>query len=447
MSFSLLGEGPLCWNKKMITATNEFSRLTALLTSAPVRERLWAKTCQDLQLFFINAAVAGPAWPLSHADLGAAMTQGWLLPGNYRLDELQDRFAPRYGGNARVPDPDYQVIAATAIEAISGTLRAMLTLPEHDALVALARADGLDFTGLHQQVLAVLGGPLAAWLALQASGSQVLVTADYLREAGRRRVLSAVAHAQERQHLSRSAHANRERYARLLKRWQALSGDLHGGYIFAGSERAGELVAWLKTLPPVDATVFLSHHHPSARTAASEGDLAAWCTALANAPLPVVSAPNPQVYERLRSLFNTLLDIPGYRRITVTADNDKCVRVDIDQFNRVGSLDTHMDFFVNLLLTGLQSRAAIMVRAFQSDTFNVFIPQRGAYSKVGVKHMYGVLLDDGEVRGLSAQAVRRALAKNNPDGERAPLEPSLRCFNWPAAAFANRAGPPDEVST
>ncbi len=84
-----------------------------------------------------------------------------------------------------------------------------------------------------------------------------------------------------------------------------------------------------------------------------------------------------------------------------------------------------------------------MVRAFQSDAFNVFIPQRGAFSKVGVKHMYGALLEGGKVHGLSSQAVRAAVAKNNPEGEQASREPSLLCFNWPGAAPAPRAGPRD----
>lgn len=425
----------------MTTTNFDFTDLAALFHGPAIRERLWSKTCQDLHEYFINCAVTAPAWPLSSTRPERA-TAGWLLPGEYTLAELQDRFAPRYKDVNHLPDPDFQVIAAKTIEAVSGMLRAVLLMPEHAALVAEALARGLNFSALHQLAFAEVGGPLCSELVAEIGLARVGIAPDYLRDAGERRLLNEVILAQERQHRQRTAHASKERYEQLLKRWQTSSGDLHSVHIATGSELADDLIDWLQTLDAVDASVFLANHNRSAWTAAQYGMSPALFESIVSAEMTLVPPPYPKFYARLRSLLTTLLSITGYRRITLTSPDGSFSRVDLDQFNRVGTDETHVGYLVNMLLTALMSRGGIMIRAYQADTLNVFIPEKGGFAKVGVKHMYGALLEHGQVVGLSARQVSSAMTKNSETGGEVARESSVRCFDWPSGPRWSSAGNP-----
>lgn len=425
----------------MTTSNFDFTGLAVLFRSPAIRERLWSKTCQDLHEYFINCAVTAPAWPLS-STRPERITAGWLIPEEYTLAELQDRFAPRYKEAAHIPDPDYQIIAAKTIEAVSGMLRTALLMPEHAALVTEASGRGLDLSALHQEALAAIGGALCSELVAEINLARVRIAPDYLRDAGERRLLNGAILAQERQHRQRTAHASKERYAQLLKRWQTSSGDLHGVHIATGSELADDLIDWLQTLDAVDAAVFLTNHNRSAWTAAQHGMSPALFESIVSAEMTLVPAPYPKFYARLRSLLATLLSITGYRRITLTSPEGSYSRVDIDQFNRVGTDETHVGYLVNMLLTALMSRGGIMVRAYQADTLNVFIPEKGGFAKVGVKHMYGALLEHGQVVGLSARQVLNAMTKNSETGGEVARESSVRCFDWPSGPRWFSAGNP-----
>jgi hypothetical protein len=423
----------------MTTVTQDFLDLADVLLSAPVRERIWSKVCQDLQEYFIKRAVSTPAWPRSTSNV-ETFVASWLPPGNYTLNELQDRFAPRHQDDPRTPDPMYQIIASRTIETVSGMLKTLLILPEQEELVKAVAAEGVDMDTLHEKVLLTLGQPLCTQIAKEVGSTDIVLNPDYLRDAGLRRVLAEVAAAQERQHEQRSRHASRERYVQLLKDWQNYSGDAYGVRIETDSELAKELAEWLATLTVADAAIFLTHHNVSAELAAGQGMAPELREALANPDTLSIPAPYPKVYTELRQLISTIMAIRGYRRLTVTTNDEKFVRIDIDQFNRIGIDELHMGYFVNLLLTGLLAGAGVMVRAFQAETINVFSPEKGAFTQIALKNMYGALLDQKSVKGLTARQVLGAMTRDPKTGETIPREASIRCLDWPTMAGTSAAG-------
>lgn len=429
----------------MTPSTFDFAPLDAFFRGPAIREKLWSKTCQDLHEYFITCAVTAPAWPDSSLMVERA-TAGWILPGEYSLNELQDRFSPRYRDNPHMPDPTYQVVAAKTIEALSGMLRAALLMPVHAQLLEQASAEGLDLGALHQLALSSIGPALCRGLVAEVGSARVRLSPEYLRDAGERRILNEVVLAQEEKHRQRNAHAGKERYGQLLKKWVTSSGDIHGVHIATGSELADDLIDWLQTLDTSDAAIFLENHNPSARSAAKYGMSPALYASIANGELSLVPPPDPKVYARLRTLIATLLSISGYRRITLTWPDNTYARIDIDQFNRVGSAEVHVAHLVEALLKGLKTQAGVMVRAWQAENINVFIPEKGGFSQVSVKHMYGALLERGQVVGLSSRQVQGAMTKNNGTGDEVPREPSIRCLDWPSGPRWFGARPSGEMS-
>ena len=415
----------------MTTSTLDFAPLAALFRSPSIREKLWSKTCQDLHEYFITCAVTAPAWPDSSIKVERA-TAGWILPGEYSLFELQDRFAPRYLDNPQMPDPVYQVVAAKTIEALSGMLRALLLMPAQAQILEQASHEGLALGTLHQRVLSSIGPALCQELAAEVGSARVQLSPDYLRDAGERRIINEIVVAQEEKHRQRNAHASKERYGQLLKRWVTSSGDIHGVHIATGSELADDLIDWLQTLDASDAAIFLANHNPSARSAAEYGMSPALYATIANVELALVPPSDPKIYARVRGLIGTLLSITGYRRITLTWPDNTYARIDIDQFNRVGSAEVHVAHLVEALLKGLKTQAGIMVRAWQAESINVFVPEKGGFAQVSVKHMYGALLEQGQVVGLSSRQVLGAMTKSSGTGEAVPREPSIRCLDWPS---------------
>jgi hypothetical protein len=424
-----------------MTAALNIISLADHFMSESILKHLWTKVCQDLQEYFINRAVATQAWPHRAHLVEQAVTQGWILEGTYTLAELQERFAPRHLGNPRIADPNYQVIAATVIEAVSGHLRALLATPEYADLAASTDL-GADLNQIHQRILGRLQR-VCQLLVKEVASTEVPLSETSLRDAGRRRVFEATVELQEELLLQRANEARRARYKQLLKGWQTFSGDIHDTHIGTGTPMAHVLRAWLMTLSAQDAAAFLACHHPSARTAAQLALPENFWLAVTNAEAPVITAQVPRDYAQLQRFVDTVLGMPGYRRITVTKDNSDPVVVNVDLYQRVGSDESGLKKFLHLILSSLRGRAGIIVRAFQTSTVNVFVPESNSFSQTSVHHLFGALLENGQVWGFSAKAVEEHLSKSVNQAIPRHKQPALRYFDWPDKAALNRAMPPE----
>lgn len=430
-----------------MTHTTDFSGIADLLLAHPLRGRLRVNITADLQRYFLNLAVATPAWPRS--DLAREpVACGWLQPGQYTIAELKDRFAPRHLDNALVPSPEYQIIAARTIEAVSAQLHTLLLQPDQEMLVLEAQERGETFAELHQRVLGVIGAQVCRALVADIEEMGILLpfTAAALREAGRRRILEGIVRKQEQQQCVRSAHANKERYLQLLKRWQTKSGDVHEVHIEVESERAADLIDWLRTLSPAEAAIFLYHHHESARAVAELELAPAELSSIDNADLPIAPAPNTTIYAQLKSLLGAILQMPGYRRITVTMNDEMPRCMDIDQCHRVGTQEASLEQLIILLFKGLVSRAGLLVRAYPDEVLNVFVPEKGAFIPTHVRYMYGALLEDGSIFGFPAAAVEESASRTAQlAGE--VREPSLHCADWPGLVVRPPSRPDEHRGT
>ena len=421
----------------MSTATLEYSAFAEELYSVPMRARILAKVVEALTNYFTLRAAAMPAWPVNYAG-DPPTVAAWLAPGRYTLEHLQAAFAPRYKGNRRVPDPAFQIVAATVIETVSGMVKTLLILPEQDGLRESAEEEGTSVEELQQLVMGNLGTEFCTYLVSAALEYEVALDAGAIASAATRGILAEVTNAQERQHYNQAIRADQEKYGRLLKKWRTVSGDIYSRHITIDSPLAEELATWLQTLSPADASVFLRLHNASAKIAAGHILSPELIGAIAEASEPTGPAPYPGVYNTLRETIAAILTIPGYRRITVTTAEDKFVRIDIDTLNRVGLEEPHKGYLVNLLLTGLISHAGVMVRALQDEKINVFRDEESRFVEMPVKFLYGILLDHGRTEGMTAERVEISHRTDPTTGDLVPREPSLRCMPWPTLKFVGK---------
>lgn len=424
-----------------MTAALSIINLADHFMSKQVLKHLWTKCCQDLQEYFINRAVATQAWPYRVPADEQRVAQGWILEGSYSLTELQERFAPRHLNNPRIPDPSYQVIASSVIEAVSGHLRALLAMPEYEVLTATADL-GADFNQVHQQLLAKLQ-PVCQLLVREVASTEVPLTESTMRDAGRRRVFEAVVELQEELILQRANEARQTRYKHLLKGWQTFSGDIHDTHIGTGTPMAHVLRAWMQTLSAQDAAIFLACYNPSARNAAKLTLPEDFWLAIMAVEAPVVSTQLPRSYTQLRRLVDAILSMPGYRRITMTKTSGEAVVINVDLYQRVGSEESSLKKFLHLILEGLRSRAGIVVRAYQTSSVNVFVPETNSFSQTSVQHLFGAYLENGQVGGFTKEAIEKHISKSMDADVPRHKQPTLRYFDWPDKDALKTEMPPD----
>lgn len=424
-----------------MTAALTIINLADHFMSEQVLKHLWTKACQDLQEHFINRAVAEQVWPHNAHLVEQTVTRGWILEGSYLLEELQERFAPRHEGNPHIPDPNYQIIAAKVIEAVSGHLRALLATPEYEDLATCADL-GADLNQIHQRILARLQ-PVCQLLVREVASTEVPLAENTLRDAGRRRVFEAVVELQEELLLQRATEAQKARYKQLLKGWQTFSGDIHDTHIGTATPMAHVLRAWLLTLSVQDAAAFLAHHNPSARSAAQYNLPEEFWLAVKAAEMPVITGQLPGNYAQLHRFVDSVMGMSGYRRITFTQMSGENTVVNIDLYQRVGSDESSLKKFLHLVLQGLQGRAGVIVRAIQSTSVNVFVTETNSFSQTSVHHIFGALLENGKVWGFNRTEVERHVGKSVDESVPRHKRPTMSYFDWPDKAALNREMPPD----
>lgn len=424
-----------------MTVATKIIDLAEHFMSEQVLKDLWTKVCQDLQEHFINRAVAEQVWPHRAHLVEQTVTRGWILEGSYMLEELQERFAPRYEGNPKLPDPSYQIIASKVIEAVSGHLRALLATPEY-AEVASSRDLGADFNQVHQQILARLQS-VCQLLVREVASTEIPLSESSLRDAGRRRVFEAIVELQENLLVQRATEARRTRYKQLLKGWQTFSGDIHNTHIGTSTPMAHVLRAWLMTLSARDAAAFLAHHNPSARSAAQFSLPEEFWLSIKAAEEPVITGNLPAHYAQLQRFVDCILGIPGYRKVTLTTMSGVSEVVSIDLYQRVGSDESSLNKFLQRLLERLQGRAGFIVRAIQTTSVNVFIAESNSFSQTSVHHLYGGLLENGKVWGFNHKEVEKHMAKSVDETVPRHKRPAFRYFDWPDKSALHREMPPD----
>lgn len=417
----------------------DFSRLAEHLHPAPLRERLRSKAIQALLEYFIIRAATSPVTGLGSESEPQALA--WLRPGVYPLGELQERFAPRFTNNRKAVGSESQIIAVTVQDVIASEIKTLIVLPEQDSLRERAQAQGLTEITLQQAAVAAVGRTPGRRLIHEITTAFVRLEAADICAAGKRRSLAEVISRQEQHQSQRSQQALTAHYLKLRGQWHNFFGEASTGHIAPSSAAAKSLVLWLLTLSPEDASLFLSGHHASARMVANLGLPAKFLDALNNAISPVAPSLPSAVYGKLHQLLGTIMDIKGLRRVTISTHTDDFIRIDIDPCNRIGAQEAHLPHFVQLLLTGLVSSAGVMVRAYQDESINIFVPEEGKFKARTVKHLQGALLESGAYHGLTSAQVYGAHTHSTLDGSLVAREPSMRCLDWPTADAPQDAPP------
>lgn len=118
-------------------------------------------------------------------------------------------------------------------------------------------------------------------------------------------------------------------------------------------------------------------------------------------------------------LLTRLRQLPGSKIVTLVQDSD-VFEIDIDAEGICGYEPGHELLFRAKLARALTGGGGLMIRQFLPVKVERRMPN-GRLMWVPEKRLYGVYLGDGEVRGLSAEAVRSASCTDAQTG--APLAP------------------------